>query len=282
MGTKNFENKVRKTIEKFNLISKKDKALVAVSGGKDSTTALYIVHKLFPRTEAITIDALIGNYSKKNLENIKRFCKEHGIKLHVISFRDEFGYSLCYIQSILKSKKIKLNSCAICGVLKRYLLNRYAKKLKMTKLVTGHNLDDESQNILMNFLRFNLELFSRLGPKTGLIKHKTFVQRVKPLYFCSEREIIEYSKKMKFPVLYDRCPCSEYAYRRFIENLLDEYEKKHKNVKMKIIDGFLKILPKVKDYYRTAEKIKVCRYCGEPSKKDTCMACNIIGIVKFK
>jgi uncharacterized protein (TIGR00269 family) len=274
------ERKVKSTIKKFDLFTKHDKILVAVSGGKDSTTALYIMQKLGYRVEAITINALIGNYSKQNLKNIQSFCKMHGINLHIISFRNEFGYSLCYIRSILKSRGIKLKSCTLCGILKRYLLNKTVRRLRATKLVTGHNLDDEAQSFIMNLLRGNLELSARLGPKTGLIANNKFVTRVKPLYLCFESEIEAYSKKMNFPVYYGRCPCSVDAYRRKIRNYLNEYETQNTGTKPKIINYFLKLSPKLKQYYKTEKQQYYCDVCGEPSKKKICRSCEIIGLLR--
>jgi len=43
---KYFENKVFKTITKFNLLDKEENLGVAVSGGKDSLTLLHILKKL--------------------------------------------------------------------------------------------------------------------------------------------------------------------------------------------------------------------------------------------
>ena len=57
---KNFEFKVKNTIKKFRLLDKKDKVLVACSGGKDSTVVLYILKKLNYNVEAITIDTGLG------------------------------------------------------------------------------------------------------------------------------------------------------------------------------------------------------------------------------
>lgn len=273
---RNFEKRIKKTIIQYKLLTKQEKILVAVSGGKDSTTVLYVLQKLGHHVEAITINALIGNYSKHNLENIKNFCKNHKIMLHVISFREEFGYSLCYIRDILKSKGLQWNSCTLCGVLKRYLLNKYTRKLKATKLVTGHNMDDVAQSILMNFFRNQLEMSSRLGPITGLIKDKKFVARVKPLYLTSEDAVERYSKLMNLPVKYGRCPCSVDAYRNTIRNLLHEYEQKHPGTKRSIVTWYLGNLKHIKNYYYTDAKLNYCKKCGEPSKKEVCMTCFIL------
>ena len=42
-----FENKVLKTIKKYNLIDRNEKICVAASGGKDSTAVLYLTKKYF-------------------------------------------------------------------------------------------------------------------------------------------------------------------------------------------------------------------------------------------
>src|SRR3989338_2318145 len=116
-----FERKVKQTIDQFNLIQPGDKLLVAVSGGKDSTVLLHVLKQLGYRFEAITVDAKIGCYTEKNLQNIRKFCAALGVKLHEISFQKEFGYSLCYLKAILTSSGFNYTSCTVCGVLRRYL-----------------------------------------------------------------------------------------------------------------------------------------------------------------
>jgi len=279
MDIKKFEDKVKKTIKKYGLIDKDDRLLVASSGGKDSTTVLYLLKKFGYKAEAIFIDLLIGNYSKKNKENLIKFCKENKIKLHIISFRDKFGYSLCYIRDILKSKGIKLKSCTICGILKRYLLNMEARRLKATKLATGHNLDDELQTILMNFFKGKNEHNAKLGPKIGMIQDKKFIQRIKPLYFCTVKETEEYSRLMRFPVIYEKCPCSTDVFRRSIRNGLDEFDDK---TKINAVNNFLKLLPGLKEYYgkKNKEKLNYCKICNEPSRNEICSACKIIRMIE--
>jgi uncharacterized protein (TIGR00269 family) len=278
---KKIEKKVEQAIKKYRLLNKKEKILVAASGGKDSTAVLFILKKLGYNVEAVTIDVAMGNYTKKNIENLTIFCKKEKIKLYSMSIREEFGGSVCYIQSALSSKGIKLNSCAVCGVLRRYLVNKAAKQLKAKKLVTGHNLDDEAQSVMMNFFRNTLQLSARLGPRAGVQNTKGFIPRVKPLYFIPEKDVAKYSKIMKFPVYYGRCPCSAEVFRRFTGNLLDDYEKANPETKKNIIDYFLKSLPKLKQKYK-GKKAGYCTNCGEPSKDAVCRTCQIISKVKAK
>jgi uncharacterized protein (TIGR00269 family) len=281
-----FEKKVRSTIRKYNLFTKKDKIGVAVSGGKDSIALLYVLNKLGYNIEAISIDAHIGCYTEENLKNLKEVCKKYKIKLHVVSFRKEFGHSLCYIVDVLKEKKKNVASCMVCGILKRYLLNKYSKKFGFNYLATGHNLDDEAQAFIMNVFRSDDKLARRQGIKsTG---REGFVSRVKPLYWLSENEIIRYCKIFKFPVNYGICPCSVDAYRRKYLNMLDEFEKQNPSLKYNILKFHEKAISKgnEKDARSQASltscgsEASSCEDCGEPCSQGVCKVCEILKMLK--
>ncbi|MAG08067.1 TIGR00269 family protein [Candidatus Woesearchaeota archaeon] len=274
-----IERKVKQTIEKYKLLSKKDKVLVACSGGKDSTTVLFLLNKFGYDVEALFIDLFIGKYSEKNKEDVERFCSELGVKLHEVSVKDVVGYSVCYLKSVLKSKGCNLKSCAICGAVKRHILNRYAKRLKKTKLVTGHNLDDEAQSFVMNLLKDRMDLSLRLGPKTGVVEEKGFVPRVKPLYFCAEKDVEEFSRLMKFPVVYDSCPCSVDAFRRDVGRFLDKLERDAPGIKLRIVDYFLERMPRSK---KRLGKLGYCENCGEPCSGKVCNVCGMVGLLGGK
>ncbi|MFC1800808.1 ATP-binding protein [Nanoarchaeota archaeon] len=277
MNTAQLEQTTKDTIRKYKLFTKKDKILVACSGGKDSTAVLFILHKLGYNVEAIHVDPTIKKFSEIHIANLKKFCSKHQIKLHILSFKQEFGYSLCYIRSILNSKGIKLKSCTICGVLRRYVLNKHVRELGATKIVTGHNLDDEAQSVMMNFFRGNMELSARLGPETGLIKDKRFVPRVKPFYFVPENAIEAYSKKHNFPVKYGACPCRVGAYRKEVADVLDNLPDK---TKLTIVNNLIKQLPLLKKKFKTTKQPNKCKHCTEPSKKELCQACTIIKLLR--
>ncbi len=275
MRMQKIEKKVKNTIKKYNLLSKKEKVLVACSGGKDSTALAYILKKLGYKIEAITINPPIKDYSRKNIANLKAFCSENKIKLYEVSFKQEFNYTLHEIKKILDSKDMNLAYCTICGILKRYLLNKKAKELKADKIATGHVLDDEAESVFMNLLRGNIKLMARLGPLTGLIKSRGFIPRVKPLYLCNEKEIIAYSKLKKFPVVYKRCPYAGSSYREIVRDELIDFEKKYPKTKENIIDWFLRILPGLKKSLKKG-KMTYCNICKEPSQKTICNACTIL------
>jgi uncharacterized protein (TIGR00269 family) len=271
-----FEDKVKNTIDDFNLISKNDKLLVACSGGKDSTSILHILKKFGYKTEAVFIDMHLGNYSKVNQKNVRMFCKKNRIKLHEFSLRNEFGCTVCYMKSVLESKNIVMRSCKICGILRRQILNKKARELKATKLITGHNIDDEVETILMNLFNGNINLLARMGPMTGVITNEKFVPRIKPLYFCTNEETTKYAKLINLPVVYEKCPCSKDAYRGHFRRFINEVEKTNPGTKEKIVKDFLRLLPEFKKFSNTDKKINYCEVCGEPSGKNLCNACQLM------
>jgi uncharacterized protein (TIGR00269 family) len=273
-----IEKIVEKTIKDFGLFTRKHKVAVAASGGKDSTTLLFILKKLGYNITAITVDSVIGNYTKENLENLRGYCKKLDILLKEISFKQEFGYSLCYIKSILHSKGYKLNSCTICGVLRRYLINKYAKKWDFDRVATGHNMDDEAQATLMNIFRSDIDRFKRQGPKVGISDSGHFIPRVKPLYFVSEKEIVSYSKKHKFPVVYSRCPCSKEAYRNTMRDFLAVIEK----IDGKSIENIVKFTARQVKNMKNEKNIEIpmCEMCGEASNERICKTCQILNVLK--
>lgn len=275
------EKKVQWTIKHYELFDRSQKIGVAVSGGKDSTAVLYILKKLGYDVEAITIDAKIGNYTSENVKNIKQVCKDLDVKLHVVDFRKEFGKGLCYLKSVMDSKGKRYSSCMLCGILKRYLINKYSKKYKFDILVTGHNLDDEAQAFMMNVFRNDIKLATRQGPIAGIVQEHGFVRRVKPLYFISESEVIRYTKIKGFPINYGICPCSVGAFRREHKNLLDEYEKKHPSVKYNIVKFHERMMSFMDMNKLTKRKVNYCSVCGEPASADICRTCKLFQELKI-
>ena len=271
---KYFEKKVYKTITKHKMIEYGEKIGVGLSGGKDSVTTLYLLQKFFEekgnKIVAIAIDEGIHGYRGKTLEEAQAFCKEHGIPLTITSYKKEFGFTLDeYL------KKNNVNPCGVCGVLRRNLLNKAARRLKVDKLATGHNLDDEAQSILMNQIKGNIGLSAKLGPVTGVLMHEKFIPRIKPLYFMTEKETTIYSKMKEFHVSYNECPNFGDNFREVVGHVLNELEARLPGTKQGIINSFLDILPDLRKHYKS-KRIGVCKECGEPAAKNICRVCEML------
>ncbi|HLC85929.1 MAG TPA: TIGR00269 family protein [Candidatus Nanoarchaeia archaeon] len=272
-----FEKKVFKTIRTYNLIEDNDHLGVAVSGGKDSTTLLYLLNKLIKdrkdiKLTGIAIDEGIEGYRDKSLEFLKSFCDKNKVNLKIFSYKDAFGKSL---DSILKSNK-SIIPCSVCGVFRRYLLNKNSKELGFTKLATGHNLDDEAQTVLMNYFRRNIKVSARLGPITGVMNNSKFIKRIKPLYFMTEKEVTTYAYLKGFVDKYMECPNDSDSYRAQVRDMLNGFEAKYPGTKHSIITSFLEILPLLKNNIEYKDVIKNCSICNEPCSQDICQACKYV------
>ena len=260
-----IESKITATIKQFNLIDPNEKIAVAVSGGKDSLTTLYMLHKLCKNVTAISIDEGIPGYRDQTLEDMKTFCEQYDIPHEIHSFKDNYNTTL----TAMLDKGAP--SCRSCGVMRRHVLNKAAQKFD--KLATGHNLDDECQNFMMNLLKGNLLLCAMLGPTTGITKRKGFTQRIKPLYLCTEKEIATYAFVKNFPIHFKECPHAELGLRSKVRDALNALESQQSGSKRKIVEYFLSILPALKESYISNDGPSMCTNCGQPSQKNICNAC---------
>lgn len=285
---KYFEKKVFYTIRKYELINRKDKVAVAFSGGKDSMALLYILNKLCKAKNqkliALAINEGIGNYRSNLLKKGKKFCQDNKIPLKMFSFKKEFGFSLDDRRVQQKIAKMKLSNCAVCSILKRWLLNKKAKEMKLDVIATAHSLDDEAENILLNIFKGNSELLAKLGPKSGVNETKAFVQRIKPFYLCSTKEIVLYAKLKKLPIPGKNiaiCPLRGETFRIEIRKFLNDMDKKHVEIKNAIINSFLKMIPLIREKFKDIE-FRKCKRCGFASSHEFCKACLLLKELKNK
>ncbi len=269
-----IEKKVKADLKKIK-IDKKSKILVALSGGKDSSVTAYLLKKFGYSVEGFHIYLGMGNYSKKCLEAIEKLCDNLKIKLHVYDIKKEMGNSMCYLRTAIQEKNKplgnKLKNCAICGVIKKSIMNKEARKLNADFIATGHNLDDEAQTFLLNVLKGSPQLSANSGIITQNKKDKKFITRIKPLFYISENEVRKFSKKNKLPVHYEPCPCAIDSYRIQVRKFLNELTDKEK---LNIIKNLERIKKKLKSHQQ--KNIFYCENCGEPCRNKICKMCELM------
>ena len=265
------ERKIKRDIRKFKMIERGDRIAVALSGGKDSTALLYILHKIFSNRSdleivAVSIDEGIGHYRERTLEHAVKLTGELGIPHTIRSFKDGFGVTL----DELAGKK-EHAACTLCVVLRKNLLNKAARELGADKLATGHNLDDESQTLLMNYLRGDMDRLHRMVPN---VSQPGLVMRIKPLRSIPEKEVALYGFLNDLPVSTDECPYAGEALRNEIRDMLNNYEVRHPGTKYSLLGGFEAISQALRP---VNTQIVQCRLCGEPSSEEVCKTCRLLG-----
>ncbi len=260
--SKYVEQKTADTIKKFKLISPSDKICVAVSGGKDSVSLLYILKKQGFNVEALAIDEGIAGYRNITLDFLKNFCEKHKIKLTIKNYEDDFGKRL---DEVVKKGE---PACNLCGTFRRHMLNKYAAEYD--KIATGHNLDDEAQAVLMNLFKAQTRMLGRQGPKTS---KKDFVRKIKPFYFLKEKEIMAYAFLNDINVPFIECPFASVSFRGHIRDWLNALEAKTPGTKENIIRHYLSLTKKIK--MDDASTLDECPLCGFPSSNGLCHACRL-------
>lgn len=170
-----MEDKVKQTIEKYNLIDKNDKILVAVSGGPDSISLLDILFKL-------GYDVCVAHINHGLRENaiydenfVKEFCEKRDIP--------------CYIKRINLKENLNGMSTEEAGRKARYeFFDEICVKYGCTKIATAHNSNDNVETVIMNMIRGSgLSGLKGIEPKRGNI--------VRPLIEIPRKEIEEYCEK---------------------------------------------------------------------------------------
>ena len=276
--TKSIEKKVRKTIRENNLVDKKDKIAVALSGGKDSSATLYLLTKIFknnPTVEiiGITIDQGFGCVTEYDAAYASQLCEDFKIKHLTFSFKKEFGKE---VKDLIK-KSPKPNYCAVCGVLRRHLINKKVREIGCKKVATGHNLDDECQSILMNILKGDMMRLVRVGSMPMINKNSRFVPRIKPLINVPEDEVILFAKINKIKYSSQKCPYRKFnTLRGDTIQFLNTLEKNSPGIKYSLLESALKLKPYVEKQFKKGS-IKLCEKCKEPASKKICKTCEVLG-----
>ena len=279
--------RVRREIERWNMLRLgKTRLLLALSGGKDSLTLLYVMTQLHSinRMAVLTVyEGAGGGYRLREIENLKKFARSYGVDVAVVSFRDYIGADLAELVRAAREAKLGLKPCTICGTLRRRIINWYARLHGFEKVATAHNLDDEVQTLYMNILRGDLDGLLRLHPLSPTLSDK-LVPRVKPLRKIYEWETaaLAYLKGWELPV--EACPLitEEASLRARIREALYRYEWRHPGYLLKTLERFdEEMLPLVKQLY-DKPRLPLCEKCGEPTSygRRVCRVCEIIDALK--
>ncbi|MBQ7606685.1 MAG: adenine nucleotide alpha hydrolase family protein [Desulfovibrionaceae bacterium] len=263
-----FSRQVERGIEKEGLLTRDDKILVALSGGKDSLSLMLELSRQGYAVTGFHLDLGIPNSSEKAREAVQAVCEKEKLPLVVESLAT---HDLA-IPDV--AAHIRRPICSACGTIKRYFFNRKAVELGMTVLATGHNLDDEVARLLSNTLRWDKSYLASQGP--NLPAENGFVRKVKPLWRLTEFEIANYAFLQGIHNVYTTCPYSHGASFSVLKGLMQRLEEKMPGRKIDFYQGFLE---RGRPHF-TANKetppITPCPACSCPSSAEgLCSVCRM-------
>jgi uncharacterized protein (TIGR00269 family) len=273
-----FEKRFRATIRDFKMIKKGEHIAVALSGGKDSTVLMHLLHRLkedLPfELVAVTIDEGIKGYRSNSLAVAEKEAKALGIEHKVFSFKDRTDMTL---DGIMEKKGGKL-PCSYCGVIRRYLINTASREMNADKVAVGHNLDDMAQTVMMNLMRNEPMRLARLGDP--IVEEEKLIARIRPLLRSPEKEIAVYAMLNNISLHFQECPYARHAFRAHVREQLNATEERYPGTKFRILNSFLAIQPMLRRGIESAPEMKYCKTCKEPSGTEQCMFCTMLEEIK--
>ena len=264
-----FERSVKRCVKKWKLIEANDRIALAVSGGKDSMVMLHVISKIaseYENVELFPFHLILGIDESYELDQLKHAivnCEALGLKLLVISAKLKLGKSLNELLKVTKRKP-----CSLCGMIKRYLMNRVAYELRCNKLATAHNASDVVTFFLQNMLSKNLDYIASLSP-LAKSTHEKMVTRIKPLFLVTDSETKTYAELSG--IMYAKALC-KYKKAPKVRKMLDILERDIKGFSYRMAMSITEIAANL----TRKEKPLTCKLCGFPSSSEVCGVCRIL------
>ena len=267
---------VERFVEKYRMFTHQEKVLMAVSGGKDSLGLWDILHRLGYQTEGLYIGLGIEQqYSDESRRLSEAFAAERGLTLHVVDVAERFGATIPELAII--SNRGHNKPCSVCGLNKRYIMNRAALEGGFAALATGHNLDDEVAVLMQNTFNWAGGYLARQAPV--LPAAGGLMRKVKPLCRIYEREMTAYCLVRGIDYIYEECPHAEGSTTIYYKEILNKMEEDRPGAKLQFYISFLQA--KEQGLFAAVEEkdkaeLHPCDRCGQPtSAPGECSFCRL-------
>ena len=226
---------IGKAIEDYQMICNKDRVMICLSGGKDSFTLLKLLTELQIKAPvrfeiiAFHLDQGQPGYPKEKMELYLRETKID----YLIESQDTYSI---VSNKIEKGKTL----CGLCSRLRRGIIYRVAKEVGATKIALGHHLDDIIETLFLNMF-FGSKL-KAMPPK--LLSDDGDNVIIRPLSYCLEKDILNYSDQEKFPIIpCNLCGSQENLQRKVVKKMLNEWERDYPGRKMNIFRSISSVVP---------------------------------------
>lgn len=220
-----FKRDVEKFIDQKSLFERRDKVLVALSGGADSVALLRVLHALGYQCECAHCNFhLRGEESNRDEAFVQQLCQKFDIPLHVTHF-DTTDYA--------HTKRISIEMAA------RELRYQWFETLRQSigakVIAVAHHRDDSVETFLLNLIRgTGINGLKGIAPKNGYV--------VRPLLQESRENILDYLQHLNQEYVTDST------------NLQDEYMRN--KIRLNLLPLMKELNPSVSESIAaTAERL---------------------------
>lgn len=211
-----LKKEVLETIKKHNLIEKRDKIVVGVSGGPDSICLINILNDLKEELGISLVVCHVNHMIREEAEEDEKFVKDYCKRKEI-----PFEAKKINIKEVANKRK---NGTEEAGREERYkFFTETLKKYQANKIATAHTKGDNAETILMNLIRGT--------GSSGLkgIKPKRDNIYIKPLIEIEREKIEEYCKQNNLNPRHDKTNDENIYTRNKIRNILIPLLKKDYN-----------------------------------------------------
>jgi tRNA(Ile)-lysidine synthase TilS/MesJ len=230
-GVKNSETTIAKLIEvalrRYDMIEEGDRILVAVSGGKDSTSLAYdlaMKQRWWPvRFELLALHIESDFSVCEHVEGLMR------------------GWNIPYesidVPVIGRLKPGRSMNCYWCSTQRRTELIRYAQANGFNKIALGHHLDDIVETLMMNML-----YKGEISGMMPVLKYDKYpISIIRPLALCEERQIIAFAEEKGFRSVTCSCGYGNDSKRRIVREKIRELTGGSSELKHNLYNSMSKV-----------------------------------------
>lgn len=210
-----------KAIHTMDMIRDGDHVMVAVSGGKDSLSLLWLLKERIRRVPIeyrLTAVHVDPGFGANSADQMISFFSAHDFEFRVIE--SDIGPKAHGAQN-------RENPCFLCSRLRRKLLFQTAEEMGCNRMAFGHHKDDLIETFFLNV--FYGASIGTMVPVQNFFGGKLTV--IRPFYLVDEALIRRYAQLMQWPEISLNCPTAGSSKRGEIKNMLKHFYKSNRKIK---------------------------------------------------
>jgi tRNA 2-thiocytidine biosynthesis protein TtcA len=210
-----------KGVHTRGMIEDGDHIMVAVSGGLDSFSLLWLLRerlKRVPISYSLTAAHVDLGFGAGSGDRVESFLAKHGFDYRIIT--TDIGRRA-------HSPENRESPCFLCSWLRRKKLFNAAAEIGCKKIAFGHHKDDIIETFFLNVL-YGASI-STMTPVQEFFKGRIHV--IRPLYMVDEDLIKRYASGMGWEEIGSGCPTSGFSKREEIKEMLNKVYRGNRKVK---------------------------------------------------